>query len=150
MKVFHFRLERALRLRRAQMQAAEAKLKDLLGEELRIRESLATIAEERLEACCYVQREKTTNPIEMRALSAYLTGLQARAAKLQKILASKLEIIRDQRREILHLERNESLLSKLRDKKFADWQNETDREIETIAQEAWLASRGKQKILDEA
>ncbi len=139
MKIFHFRLEHALRVRRAQLQAAEAKLKELLGQEERLRRSLATTAEERLDACCRLQQQQVLDTLDVRSLSAYIVGLQSRAVHFQQALEKTLELILEQRRRLLILEQNEKLLANLRDKKLADWQREANHQIEEAAQESWLA-----------
>jgi hypothetical protein len=115
------------------------KLNQLLAERARLEQSLASVAEERAEAHAFVRRREGAGSEDLRALSAFLLGSNARAAALRGSIERLEESIAGQRARVLRADRNERLLVKLKEKKLAEWRIETERELETLAQESWLA-----------
>ena len=139
MTKFQFRLASVLRLRQMELRMERQKLDQLLAERARLERSLASVAEERAEAHAFV-RAHPAGTTELRALSAFLLGSDARAAALRQSIQRQEEAIDGQRARVLVADRNERLLLKLRDKKLAAWRAEHDRELETLAQESWLST----------
>jgi hypothetical protein len=69
-----------------------------------------------------------------------LLGSKAREARLQQALIGAEELIAAQRQRTLLAERNQKLLDNLKTKQRAEWQREFDKELETVAQEAWQSA----------
>ena len=138
MKKFRFSLDAALRLREAQLRMEESKLKELLAGEQRLRRSLGALYAERHDAGNYVCQH-SGDPLAIRTLPGYVLGLGMRRANLTQSLDEITVAICEQRQRVAVLERAVKLLTKLREKRHAEWQLGVDREIEATAQECWLA-----------
>jgi len=140
MKRFEFRLESVLRLREAQLDAERAKLQQLIAEDRRIIAALDAIKTERREAKAFLCNRSGLDAVELRNIGSFLLGMDVKTGTLSE---KRLEIgrrIEQQRKVVVQAERNSRLLTKLRDRKRSEWQYEADREIETIAQDAWTAA----------
>ena len=101
---------------------------------------MASVAEERVEAHAFVRTRPDAGSNDLRALSAFLLGSDARAAALRGSIERIDQTIARQRARVLVADRNERLLLKLREKRLAEWSAEQDRELETLAQESWLST----------
>ena len=140
MTKFQFRLAAALRLREVELRMERDKLNQLLADRARLERSLASVAEERAEAHAFVRRREGAESGDLRALSAFLLGSNARAAALRGSIDRLEGTIAGQRARVLRADRNERLLVKLKEKKLAEWRIEAERELERLAQESWLAT----------
>ncbi len=139
MKKFEFRLDPALRLRLTQLKREKEKLQTLLAEESRIKNSLLELESERRKAASALHSSPEIDALDLRTLSAFNIGAEARKISLQANLARQAELIKEARHRVLIAERNATLLEKLKEKGRAEWQAEFDRELERNAQEAWTA-----------
>ena len=140
MKSFQFRLAGALRLRETQEQLERSRLSHLLAEEQNIKNFLTALQEERQNELARLHAASQVAAEELRALSSYLVGMESRTLDLQNALAKQSRIVQEQRIRVLRAQRNVRLLIKLREKKLREWTTESEREIENVAQDAWLAS----------
>jgi flagellar export protein FliJ len=140
MKRFRFALDGTLRVRQVQLKSEEAKLRELLAGEQRLRKSLEAIGAERAEAAAFIQQD-VSDTLSLQALSSYLIGLDMRRITLKQSLENLLASIRAQRELVAALQRDEKLLMRLHDKKLSEWQAAISSEAEAIAQECWLATR---------
>ncbi len=78
--------------------------------------------------------------MDLRALSSYLVGADARAGLLRRQVVRCAGPIQQQRQSVLKAERNLRLLEKLRDNRYSEWKHAFDAEIELTAEESWLAA----------
>ena len=140
MNKFEFRLQAALRWRDTQLQLERAKLQKLLGEEQRLQRDFQSLAEKRQAALADLQTAKQLQAMDLRALSAYLVGADARAHLLRQQIVKCAGLIQQQRQSVLKAERNVRLLEKLRDNRYSEWKYAFDAEIELTAEESWLAA----------
>jgi flagellar export protein FliJ len=138
MTKFKFRLEAALRLRRLRVDAEKTRLQELVATHKRLENSLASLREERSAASAFVQGAPDTAAHDLRALSLFMLGLQSRANVLGEEISKLVHQIEQQKQQLLSAERDERVLSKLHDKRLAEWKLATQREIELTAQELWL------------
>jgi len=141
MTKFGFRLESVLRLRTLELAAARLKLGRILEQIAQLERSLAASAKERSEAVTFVQNQPAIGNVELRSLSAFLLGCDARTANLRDAVKRARQLLEQQRQAVLAAGRNERLLEKLKEKKLAQWRRESDRELETLAQEAWNSTQ---------
>jgi hypothetical protein len=119
----------------------------ILNELAQQERALVNMATERVAAIAFVQNQTSTGSAELRSLSAFLLGTSVRAATLRDSIVRIKKIAEEQRRRVSLAQRNERLLLKLKEKKLAIWQAQTDRELQVVAQEAWTAVRS---VLDHA
>ncbi len=140
MKKFEFRLASVLRLRETQLAIEKNKLQQLFAERAKLQEDLASIAEERQSSEAWLQGMSDATSGDLRSLSAFLLGSKARETTLLQALGRCDSDIARQRQRTVQAERNQKLLLNLKDKQKAEWQAEFDKELETVAQEAWQSS----------
>ena len=141
MKKFQFSLAAALKLRESQLQAERTKLQQLLAEEQSLKNAVELLAADRRDAANFIQESAAVDAIDLRALSAFSVGADARAVSLREQIARKTKIIQEQKARVMQAERKVKLLAKLREKKLDAWTQEVNREIEQAAQESWLSKR---------
>lgn len=141
MKRFEFRLDPVLRLRELQLESEQAKLDQLLRKQRGLTTDIEAIARERRQAKSAIYSLTSLENAELRTMSAFLVGLDARAGTLRAQLAEMGRPIEEQRQAAIKAERKVRLLEKLRGSKLEVWKRETSREIETVAQECWLSVR---------
>jgi len=137
---FKFRLESALRLRHLRTESERARLQELMAQRKRLENNLAALWQERDEAAAFVRTTDQPDAHDLRALSLFSIGVQQRAKTLERGIAQLASQIVDQKQRLLVAEREERCLSKLRDKRLAEWNAKAMREIEATAQELWLAT----------
>jgi hypothetical protein len=140
MKKFEFRLDAALRWRNTQLQLERAKLQKLLGEEQRLRSNLQLLIDERQTALSELQTTEYLRSFDLRALSVYLVGADARVHLLREQIAKCAGPIQQQRGRLLEAERNVRLLERLKENRYSEWKSAFEQEIELGAQESWLAA----------
>ncbi len=141
MKRFEFRLDAVLRLREVQLESEQVKLQQLLAEEQRLTAALEAIESERNGAKTFICKFDGLGSAELRAMSSFLLGMEARSGTLRTRVKEMSRPIQEQRESVLKAERNARLVVKLRERKMEEWKRESDREIETVAQESWQSAR---------
>lgn len=146
MRKFTFHLDGVLRLRTQQHQAEETKLHALLAERQRLTAVRAALATEGAEAAAYIIHTiRSPGSGDLRALASHRLGLQAQEKTLAASVEANERAIVQQTDVVLRVRRNEKLLTKLRDRQFADWTREVDRATEADIQEAWTALWNRSK-----
>lgn len=147
MKSFQFRLAGALRLRETQARIEQTKLAQLLAEEQKIKNFLTALQEERRNELSRLYGANQVAAEELRSLSSFLVGMESRTLDLQNALAKQSRLVQEQQIRVVRAQRNVRLLIKLREKKLREWTAEAEREIENVAQDAWLASHRSWRTL---
>ncbi len=145
MQKFTFRLDTVLRLRKLKADAETAKLQELLNHKRRFEKLLAGLQAERAEASASIRQSETPGAGDLRALSAFILGLEARARTLREAIARNEMQTMEQKKRVVRAQQDELSLKKLREKRHAEWMLEAEREIENTAQELWLFSHTKNK-----
>ncbi len=140
MKKFEFRLENALRWRNTQLQLERAKLQKLLSEEQRLQGSLQRLLHEKQAAFSELQTAEFLQASQLRSLSVYRIGVDARAHLLREQIAKCAGLVQKQRGHLLEAERNVRLLEKLREDRYSDWKHAFEQEVQLGAEESWLAA----------
>jgi hypothetical protein len=143
MKGFQFRLETVLRWRQLQLDAEKARLSELLAEEQKATAALHRGYEERLEAKTLLCKQSELEAVQLRTFSSFNLAVEARAENLRDILRRLAHSVAEQRHRVVLAERKVRLLVKLRESKFESWKQQTERDIETLAQESWTATRSR-------
>lgn len=138
---FQFRLQSVLRWRQAQLDAERAKLEQLVAEQRKVNAAVEALRNERAQAKAFLSGKSDLQGVELRLVSSFLLGVEARAAKLRDHLRAITQSVEAQRKQVARADRNVRLLNKLREKKLEEWKQEADREIETLAQESWMAAQ---------
>jgi flagellar export protein FliJ len=146
MKRFEFGLDSVLRLREIRLDAERRKLGQVTAEQDRLRRELVGLSQERVNAGDFLHRiPGGAGALELRAFSGFLLGCRARAALVRDRIEALERAILNQRQRVIAAEREVRLLEKLKDKKLQEWRRACDQELETVAQETWLAARFREK-----
>ena len=144
MKSFKFSLESALSWRKTALVAEQEKLQRVLFDHHRLEADLRA-AESAKRGVVRTQLESTTiSGADFRMIASYLVGLQAKHAQLQLASAESLQKVQRQRAICLEAERQVELLQTLKDKRHATWQREVDLELESLANDSYLAKRARE------
>ncbi len=139
MRRFRFRLESVLGWRLIQLELEETKLQRLL-EELRGLESRqAALEVAKAEAERSVLSLQVVEAQELRALEAHRLHLASEKARLREQQADCAARIAAQRDAVRKAEQNLRLLEKIKQRRFAEWAREVDKEQESLAAEVFLA-----------
>ncbi len=139
MKKFEFRLDSVLRWRETQFQVERGKLNALLADEAKLKQSLEALGGERRSALECLAKEQQAVAIDLRSLSSYLMGAEARTTLLREQIQRRCQSVAEQRDRVVQAERNVKLLLKLREKRQLEWKAGLERQIEANAEESWLA-----------
>jgi flagellar biosynthesis chaperone FliJ len=116
------------------------KLSHLLLQRQKLEKSLLAASEERIAAYSFVRQPEGVRSADLRTLSSFILGLEARTQTLSEALRRVDKEIQEQRKHVLKAEQDERSLDKLRAKRLMEWNLEAAREIENTAQELWLLS----------
>ncbi len=143
MTSFKFRLDAVLRLRQMQAEAETARLQELLAQSRALQKALLAAQDERLAAASFVHENKDVKTVDLRALSSFMLGLEARSKTLTDAIARVEQQILQQRKRLLKAQQAARALDKLRAKRLTEWKLASDREIEATAQELWLFAHTK-------
>ena len=136
---FVFRLEPVLGWRKAQLEAEEFRLKQMLAERERLEREIADVEAARLEAERQVRGAEVVAATDLWALGAYRKAAGARAEAMARRLAEHAAGIRAQRERIGVARQRCRLLERLKERRLADWLYANGREMENFAGDAYLA-----------
>lgn len=142
MKKFEFRLASVLRLYEIRLEIEKAKLSSMLAEESRIVETIAARTEEVQRQNAAIRELIEWRSGDLRALSTYNLSAQAQNVVLHENLARVRKLIRAQRQSVLREERKVKLVSKLKERKYSEWEYSVTQQLEREAQDLWLAMHG--------
>lgn len=138
MKRYRFNLERVRQFRHGQMELEEAALRRLFAELEGIRARQARLARQ-VEAEAAVVRSAEVRAEQLSFLDAFREFAKAEAGRLAGEERACRERIDRQRERLVEARRAYRLLEKLRERGWAEWQAEFDRELENQAGELYLA-----------
>lgn len=139
MKKFEFRLSSALRLYEAKLDLEKQKLAQMLAQEEQVLHSIARCTEEMRHQNDAMRELVELRSTDLRALSTYNLSAQTHMIALHEELARIRRAIQLQRQAVFAQERKVKLLSKLKERKHAQWEQMANRQLELEAQEIWLA-----------
>ena len=145
MKSFDFRLERILRWRSAQRAAEEAKLKALVGEQVKLQRQIQSLREEKLSVETSVAELNLLQGSDLRMLHGYRIHAADEQRRLAELLRRKDEAIAAQQRVYREAKRQCRLLEELKDRRLSAWKYELGRELEEIAADSFTAKRSREK-----
>ena len=139
MAQFHFTLEKVLRWRSLELASEEAKLEQLLREQLRIQTVRAGLSAEKSN----LDRSLATLPdlcgTDLRAVSAYSLHLKRQAETLAEQMAKCDRDLVEQKKKYRTAKQRFRLLEELRARKLDQWRQDQARELESLATESFLA-----------
>lgn len=143
MKRFVFRLESVLRWRRSQFEHEQNRLRELAAERDRIRLRLRELDEDRRRQEHELLASGVLSGAELSALDAWRQRQRAERERCEQALGEAERRVAEQRERLLAARRRLRLLEKLKERRYAEWQAEADREMEALAAECHLARWGR-------
>ena len=145
MKAFRFSLEPVLRWRQTQFRDEENKLRQLLAQQARLRESIVELQRSRGNAVRQTVGPVAMDGAEFQGIAKYLTGSKLLLAKLESAYSDLGQTITGQQTWCLQARQRVELLESLKTRAHSAWQHGFDAELETMATEAYLAKRIRER-----
>jgi hypothetical protein len=139
---FQFRLQKVLDWRRTQLEIEEAKFRHTaaaLGAVDRARAELQAAA---IHTECEVRRWVAIGGSDLGALAEYRGHVRSEEARLAARREACARAAAAQQAAMLEARRRCRLLEKLRERRLAEWKAASDREVEEMAAESFLAQWG--------
>lgn len=137
---FRFRLEKVRQWRQVELDLEEAALRRLLSELRALQAGLARVEADRGEAERALLRAEVVEAQELAALDAYRFHLTRERERIEKQIRECEGRIAAEQQRVLEARRKLRLLERLKERRRADWETETAREVEKLAGEVFLAN----------
>jgi flagellar export protein FliJ len=138
-KVFRFPLDRALHIRRAQLEMERAKYQRLMRDREQLELQVTAIQVEVADTRSAIATRTHLLPGEISTMPDYLRGTRQRLLKLDELRKELAKRLQEQQRQLVEAERKVKLLEKLRTKRLKEWECEMLKEQENFAADAYLA-----------
>ena len=139
MKRFDFAFERALEYREGQADQERMKLEQLHATRGQLENDRAGIASQIQTLSRSPLAEGITSSEDLRLLSSFVGALRQQESTLRHQTTQCEAHIEHQSGRCVVADRDHKLLARLREKKLAEWEYESAREIEQTATDLWLA-----------
>lgn len=139
MKRFQFSLERVLALRRIDRDRETAKLEAALGIQRAVERKLEEVGLEQNRARELVIQTTAADAAEYVAIDRWVRDLRNLRGKLLIDFSAAGRAAALQRQAVVAAERQVRLLERLESTRLREWRAATGREMESTAQELWLA-----------
>jgi flagellar export protein FliJ len=143
---FHFPLEKVLRWRLVQLAAEEAKQKQLLQEQVKLQTLGAELGLEKSKLCASLATLPDLGGEDLRATAAYSVRLKHLAENIAQQTARCERNLAVQRKKYRDAQQRCRLLEELKSRRFAQWQYEQGRQLETLASESYLANWNRDRL----
>jgi len=138
-RAFRFPLDRALHIRRAQLEVEQAKLQRLMRDREQFEFQVNEIRAESSATRRLITAQLSLVPGEISTMPDYQRGAKLRLQKLEREKQELSKKTQDQQRQTIEAECKVKLLEKLRAKRFAEWETGMNKEQENFAADAHLA-----------
>jgi hypothetical protein len=139
MKKFSFPLDRVLAWRHTQARIEEAVLEKLRSELRLLDQQRNQLDQSVVDARDHLLRSRSASGPEIAALEHYRAASAREAVHLGHTRASLVQRIAQQTAVVADRRRDARLLEKLRERRFAQWRQSADREVEELAEESFLS-----------
>jgi hypothetical protein len=139
MKSFRFDLQRILEFRHARLAEEERKLKLLQMELKALDRQIEDLLRARLQSAIALAAAADLRGEDLRALAGFKARLRRGELALQQRRSLHIHKLRRQQEAYLVSRRDHHLLEELRKRRFAEWQQATNRELDQLASDLYLA-----------
>lgn len=146
MKSFKFPLQRVLDWRGLQMRTEEEKLAGLQHKLAAIVARDKALTDTELQTETDLAKSPTLNGMDLQRFAAFQLRVRSERASLQ---ASRIQCdahIVEQRKRLLKARKEVRVLEKLREKRFENWTYLSEREIESVAAEAYISRWARSEL----
>ena len=145
MTPFHFRLEKVLAWRRAQLEVEDAKLKRQLAAVADLDRARADLEATAIRFESEVRNWSPLAGQDLAALSSFHHHVQDRGQDLAARRREAAGLLESQKRAMLEARRRCRLLERLEQRQRGEWQAAADREWEQLAAESYLSGLVRQR-----
>lgn len=145
MKAFQFPLERVLNWRRVQLELEESKLKQMYAALARLDSQRAGWEAAVIRAELEVREWPSLAGRDLSALAGFRLHVKEQEQALETRRLECRKSIEVEQRLLLEARRRCRLLELLRERRWAEWQADSDREIEQLASESHLAGLARRR-----
>jgi flagellar export protein FliJ len=139
MKAFRFPLDRALHLRRMQLEMEQVKLQQIQSEVLRIGNSVAALEQFGVETRKWISGNASLDSGNICTVSDFQQRSRQVVVAMERRTSDLQTQAEAQKAKALEARRKVKLLETLRESRQVEWLSEVDREQETFAADAYLA-----------
>lgn len=139
MRKFEFRLGRVLEWRKRQAELEEIKLTQLMAEAQRLEAALRELEETRTMSQRAIVSSPSPATEDFWMLRDYLSGAKRQKQVLTQQIADQMRRVEAQRLLTMAARQRREALEKLRQNRYDDWRREAEKEMESMASEAFLA-----------
>jgi flagellar export protein FliJ len=143
---FQFSLEKVLRWRSVELAAEEAKLKQLVQEQLHLQSVLAEVSSERLKLISSLGSMPNLSGDDFRTLTACGMRLRRHAENLAQQLVRCGRDLGAQRKKYNEAKRRVRLLEELKDRRLREWKYQEAALLERLASESFLANWNRDRL----
>lgn len=152
MSVFHFSLDRVLRWRAIELATEQAKLEQLVREQVRLQGLRAQWSAAKSKLIGSLAAFPDLRGEDLRAAAAHNLFLKRQLEKLIELQLKCEQALMEQRKKFREAKQRVRLLEQLKERRFAEWRHSEDLQIETLSSELYLASQARRmgQVLVEA
>jgi flagellar export protein FliJ len=143
---FQFSLERVLRWRSVELAAEEAKLKQLVQEQLYLQSVLAEVSAERSKLISSLGSMPNLSGDDLRTLTACGLRLRRTAENLAQHLHRCGRDLGEQRKKYSQAKRRVRLLEELKGRRLQEWKYQEAAQLEELASESFLANWNRDRL----
>jgi hypothetical protein len=145
MSAFRFPLQKALELRRRQLEREEARHKLRVAEVAALDRARAEAESARTSAGRQVRDWKPLTGEDLAALDRFRLHMQSEGVRIAERRKETARLAAEQEATMLDARRRCRLLEKLRERRLAEWQAAQDRELDERAAESFLAGWNRRR-----
>ena len=139
MRAFRFRLQRIMEFRHTRLTEEERKLKFLQMELNAVAGHIEDVRRSRHQSAIALTSGHAIKGEDLRALAGFQAKLRRNETMLQQRYAVCVRKLRQQEEAFKAARRDYRLLEELRKRRFAEWLQATNRELDQLASELYLA-----------
>jgi flagellar export protein FliJ len=143
---FQFSLERVLRWRSVELAAEEAKLKQLVQEQLHLQSVLAEVSTERSKLISSLGSMPNLSGDDLRTLTACGLRLRRNAENLAQQLHRCGRNLGEHRKKYGQAKRRVRLLEELKGRRLREWKYQEAAQLEELASESFLANWNRDRL----
>jgi flagellar export protein FliJ len=136
MKAFQFRLASVVRIREMQLRTEESKLEQLLAARASIQSAIDNLQQSVVVSWNTSKTFPALQSSDLSGLKALDDHARREGVRLRTRLTAQEELVAKQQSVVIEIRRNLRLLEKLKLKRQTEWQQEADRELAALVDDA--------------
>jgi len=139
MNAFRFPLQKALDLRRTQLELEEARYKQYTAELAALDRLRAEVEASGIRVEVEVRTWDRIGGSDLAALHRYRLRVKNEEARIAEQRIAAARNVTDQQEKMMEARRRCRLLERLKDRRLTEWRSAHEKELETVAAESYLA-----------